>query len=90
MQKPNTVCAPDYFSGILSNVFSITVKNVYMIESTNYGDHHTIAIYNMSIDSVIAFRDNLNKVIQNELDKQVNEAGNIPNVPEERKDLRIT
>jgi hypothetical protein len=68
------------------NVIAFEVHHTHIASMIYNGIYTHFSIHNMPIDSIIEFRDKLNKAIQDELNRQVNEMGSMPN--EVQKDVR--
>jgi hypothetical protein len=71
-------------------VLQLQVKDTFITSMTYNGVYTHFSIHNMPLDSIVAFRDSLDKAIEEETTRQLNEIGSIPNVPESKKDLNLS
>lgn len=80
MTEKVTTITPAIVIDDMLDMLCLDVRNPDIMSMTNFTSYHTnITIHNVTIDQIIVFRDKLNVVIQDHLDKLVNKAGEVPN-----------
>jgi hypothetical protein len=71
------------------DVLNLEILNPVTIGYVQTPEVIHINIHNMPLDSIVAFRDSLDKAIEEETTRQLNEMGSIPNISEPREKLKI-